>query len=58
MKNFSVHLDCTFSGNIEVTAETKEQAVEIAKKSITLPSDLRDHSFYFLDSEVVDIEKI
>lgn len=58
MAEFEVHLDVTFSGNVTVNAETEEQAMEMAKKVIEVPSDLNRHFFYMLDQQVVEIQKV
>ena len=58
MATFQVQMDITFSGSIEVTADTEEQAREKAKEisSHFVPSDIRN--FYILDTDVVDIENV
>lgn len=56
MAKYLVHIDVTFSGNVEITADTEYQAGELAKKGILVPSDIRN--FYLFDSQVVDIEKV
>ena len=56
MAKYLVHIDVTFSGDVEVMADTEHSAGELVKKGILVPSDIRN--FYLLDSQVVDIEKV
>ena len=58
MKTFSVHMDITFSGDIEVTANTEEQARKIAKEITSHYTHNDINNFYLLDTEVVDVEEI
>ena len=55
-KEYAVQVDVTFSGDVYVTAQNKEEARTIAKSMTFVPSDLKS-SFYFLSNEVVDIEE-
>ena len=57
MATFLVHTDITFSGGIEVNAETEEQAKAIVKQRGFVPSDLRG-CFCHCSTDITDVEKI
>ena len=56
MAKYLVHIDVTFSGDVEVMADTEEQAKALAELSVSVPSDIRN--FYLFDKQVVDIEEV
>ena len=56
MAKYLVSIDVTFSGNVEVQADTEEQAKALAKLSVSVPSDIRN--FCLFDKQVVDIEEV
>lgn len=55
MKEYSIHIDVTMSGNVYVSANSKEEAYKKAKEMSFVGSDLTN--FYFLDSSIVEIEE-
>ena len=57
MATFSVHTDITFSGDIEVNAETEEQAKTIVKQMSFVPSNLKS-CFYHFSTDIADVEKV
>ena len=57
MAIFSVHTDITFSGVIEIIADTEEQAIKLIKEKSYVPSDLRN-CFYHFSTDIVDVEKV
>lgn len=56
MKKFNIKIDVTLSGDIEIEAETEEQAREIALSKAFFPYELT--YFHFLTSEIYDAEEI
>ena len=58
MAKFLVQLDVTFSGTVEVNADSKTQAEMLAGKVIQVPTDLTTHCFYHLGTDIVDVEKV
>lgn len=56
MKKFSVHLDVTLSGYVEVEANSEEEARKIIEARTYQHYDCRD--FYYLSKDIVDIEEV
>ena len=56
MKKFLIQVDVTFSGNIEIEANTEAEAKALLKGETFVPSDIKN--FWYLNSEVVDIEEV
>ena len=53
MKKFTVQVDVTFSGDIEIEAKTKKEAREIARSRYFMPSDVR--YFSHIKTSVVEV---
>ena len=53
MKTFTVTIDVTMSGDVDIEANTKEEAIEKAKKMHFSHRDLTD--FHQIDTEIVDV---
>lgn len=56
MKKFSVHLDVTLSGYVEVEANSEEEARKIIEARTYQHYDCKD--FYYFSKEIVDVEEI
>ena len=56
MKKYSVHLDVTLSGYVEVEANSEEEARRIIEARTYQHYDCRD--FYYFSKDIVDIEEI
>ena len=54
MKKYTVTIDVTMSGDIEIEANSKKEAKEIAKGRYFNPSDLRD--FHEINTKVVEVQ--
>lgn len=52
-KSYLVHVDVTFSGNIQITANTKKEAKEKAKALAIATQDIEN--FYHVKTAVVDV---
>lgn len=55
MKNYQVYVDVTFSGTIEVKANSKKEAKEIIKSRYFAPSDIR--TFSHIKTSVVEVNE-
>lgn len=51
---YTVTIDVTMSGDIEIEAKSKKEAKEIAKSRYFTPSDLRD--FHEINTKVVEVQ--
>ena len=56
MKKFSVHLDVTLSGYVEVEANSEEEARRIIEARTYQHYDCQD--FYYFSKDIVDIEEV
>lgn len=52
---YVVHVDVTFSGTLEVEANSAKEAREIIRNRSLTPEDIS--YFYFLKNKVVDVTK-
>ncbi len=55
MKNYQVYVDVTFSGTVEVKANSKKEAKEIIKNRSFVPSDIRTYSH--VKTSVVEVNE-
>ena len=56
MKKYSVHLDITYSGDVEIEANSEEEAKQIALSKHYQLYEVP--YFYYFSSDVVDIEEL
>ena len=56
MKKYSVHLDVTLSGYVEVEANNEEEARQIINNRTFQHYDL--HNFYYFSKDIVDVEEV
>lgn len=54
MKEYTVTIDVTMSGDITIEANSKKEAKELAKSRYFTPSDLRD--FHEINTKVVEVQ--
>ena len=54
-KEYCVQMDVTFSGCVYIKARNEEHAKELASWINFVPSDLTANQFYWLGSEVVEV---
>ena len=56
LKKYLVHVDVTFSGDIEVESYSKESARNEVLGMQFVPSDIR--SFYHFGTDIVDVSEV
>ena len=55
-KKYSVHLDVTLSGYIEVEASSEENARMLINNRTFQPYDVQN--FYYFSKDIVDVEEV